>query len=249
MQVIKKISDKLKNKSGASLLFVLGVMLLLMSMGASAMIAASSNVGSNLRQKQYNIAILLNDSIHRNIMHSLQPTNAAAFENSLASSLIMEIYKEYERVNNTIPGLPIPKDINLEMTISDETINAKHDIVLSFIFKDVRIAGPSDYIPELEIDRIPKTASIRAQMTVTVSVEVVSGMRFRTEDTRIITTQATYELSGAVLTDDPEEDFLDTMPDDPSIADLTMEFDKNGHGSWSLISYEIIESKDEKTEN
>jgi len=250
MRIIKKLSAILKNKSGASLLFVLGVMLLLMSMGASAMIAASSNVGSNLRQKQYNRAVILNDSIHRNIMHSLQPASAATFENSLASSLIMEIYKEYERVNSTTPGALIPDEIDLVMTLTGATISVDNDIKLSFLYKDVKMAGPVDFIPEVGefgIDRIPRTASINAQLTVTVSVEVASGMRFRVED-RIITSQATYELSGAVLTDDPDKKYMKT-PEDDVPDNLTMELDPNGHGTWSLISYEIIESKVEKVEN
>ena len=62
----------LKNKTGASLVFVVGVMLLLLAVGVSALTAASSNAGFAQRQRQFNQVRILADSVHQNILFSLQ---------------------------------------------------------------------------------------------------------------------------------------------------------------------------------
>ena len=238
IKAIKKLKQIMKCNTGASLVFVLGIMLLLMAIGASVMTAASAGIGTNVRQNQYNEAVLLNDSVHRNILHSLQtvadPDDLSAFENSLASQLVKMIYE------NDV----LPEEIELDLIIDDTVIGTgtQHKITLSFLFYEARQAGPSDFIPEIPIDRIAKTISINARMIVTVTTEINSGVSLRNEN-RVITTKATYQYSDGVLTDDPGGEFAQ-VPADEVPADLPMVFKpEDGYGTWSLLNYEIIETE------
>jgi len=218
-------------------LFVLGAMMFLLAIGTSILAAASANIGANIRQNEFNRVMVLNDSVHRNIMYSLQvdPEN----QNLLGNQLAWLIYntREDEEMD----------DIDLELGISagsdlDIPDHMTVTITLSFLYRDVQITEGSDSIPEIpgftdedgniiepvpEVPGIPGTATIKAGMTVTVIIETDGLIR---DESRLITTQAVYEYQGGKLTESPA-------------APPTMIFEPDGYGTWSMFSYEIIQSQ------
>jgi len=222
-----RILAAIKNKSGASLLFVLGIMLLLLAVSGSLLAAASANYGSNVRQNQYNAAVVLNDSIQRNIRHSLQipSTELSDFNASLASNLARAIY-DASVENDELTMF----ELNLGDIIPDDTY-----VTLKFPMQTVHITPAVPEMPELGIERVPRTAFLNARMIVEVIVTVGTG-----NNARVLTTQATYEYSG-VMTDDG--DWNDEA--EPSVG--TMSFEKTNPndyadpGRWVMVSYEISE--------
>ena len=244
MRLRNRITAILKGTSGVSLIFVLGVMMMLLLIGISLLIAAGANVGTNIRQNEFNRVMLLGNSIHRNIMYSLQADPED--QSLLAYQLVMAIYDA--RYDGELD------DITLEVDV-DIPDNMAVSIVLSFPYLDVQTAGSSDFVPGIpgdeyvddsgnmiviqpvpSIPRIPETASIKAGMTVTVVIESEVMVR---DGSRFITTQASYEYRGGFLTDDPEGEYIDSNPTYP----LDMQFAPDGYGIWSLIDYETVESK------
>ena len=244
-----KIAAVLKNKSGVSLLFVAGVTLFLMAIGASVMAAASANIGANIRQDRYNMAVVLIDSIHKNIKHSLQmPPNSIDFEDSFANIIPQAIY--YASLEPDDPPDPYnPQigvsftEIELDLEIGGVTdINNIQSITLGFPFQEVRLAGPVGSVPETGAPRIPRTANISARMIVVVTVEI-NATGFGAEN-RIVTTHATYEYSGGVFSDkdDPRVDLNEDDDDFVFIGNM----DFVDYGKWELVSYEIVESQTEE---
>jgi len=246
MRLKNKITAALKCKSGASLLFVLGVMFLLMAIGASVMAAASANIGSNIRQDKYNRAVVLIDSIHKNIKHSLQipDTNTTEFENSLAYIIPYAIYNSSltpDPLNpNPLIGEPFT-EIQLDIDIAGVTdIASLQSVTLGFPFQEVSTVGPVGYIPETTppTPRVPRTASISARMIVVVTVEI-PATGFGAEN-RTITTHATYTYSGGVFSD--ENDLLANSDAHREDSTFIGEMEFAEPGEWKLISYEIVES-------
>jgi len=245
MRLKNKIAAIIKDKSGVSLMFVLGVMMMLLLIGASLIVAASANVGSNIRQNEFNRVMLLSNSIHRNIMYSLQadPEN----EGLLANQLAWIIYNaDNEDIDDITLRIDMDADIPASMSVST---------ILSFPFNEVRTFESSDYIPGTEdsgyydeegnyilieglpeIPRIPETAEIKAEMLVTVVIESNAMVR---DGSRLVTTQAAYEYRGGFLTDDPNG----VHQTNPNPTGLEMAFAPEGFGIWSLISYETVESQ------
>ncbi|MCL2424795.1 MAG: hypothetical protein FWD05_00490 [Oscillospiraceae bacterium] len=229
MRLINKASRILKDKSGMSLMFVLGIMFLLLAVGASVLTAASANIGSNVRQSKYNTAIVMTDSIHGSIKHSLEMTPSSTdyldedFENSLAYQIAQLIY------NNTNSEVPI-ETVELDIDIPGVDMSAVESIALEILFQDVRFAGPVDAVPETipPTPRIPKTATVNAQMTVCTIVEIESASLRETP--RFITTVATYEYRDGILSDENADGEIREM----NFSDF---------GKWVLVSYEIIESE------
>jgi len=225
-----KIVSVLRSRSGASLLFVLGVLMMILLVGTSVMAAATGNIGINIRQERFNAAMLLSDSINRNIKHSLNVTPAdAGFEESLAYQLVWAVFDAHEE-NAPLGEIELGVDIP-GVDMGDVAVT------LEFPFIDVRITDPVGDIPELGIARVPRTARISARMVVTVEIETVIGL----STDRLITTQAIFEYRGGVLSD--YADHADALSADP-MTDPTlgyeMDFHESEYGSWELLSFEVI---------
>jgi hypothetical protein len=238
MRLGNKIKSILKSKSGVSLMFVMGTMMLLLAIGASVMAAASANVGANVRQNQYNRATLLGNSIHRNIMYSLQADwdGNGNFENSLAYQLANAFYEAGRETDALDDGLVI----ELNLALDDVPVGGKYSVTLEIQPHefDITFAGPVGYIPETSTNRIPRTASIHAIVTVTVVVEVETGLVVRDDD-RVITTRATYNFTG--LMSDEELSDMETEQDSTIFDDEDLVLVEAGFG-WELINLEITES-------
>jgi len=227
IKTITKTKAVLKSKSGASLMFVLGIMLLLLAIAGSIMAAASANIGANVRQDRYNRAVLLTDSVHRSIKHSLEamPNTEAYIDNEFANSLAFQIaraiYENADAPNDTV---------ELNIDIAGVDMSSVNSITLDITYQDIKFNGPIEAVPETNppMQRIPRTATISAQMNVCVVVEVdTASLR---DTPQLITTVASYELSGAVLSDTNASGEIGEM--------IFSDF-----GKWVLKSYEIIESE------
>ena len=232
----------LKNKSGASLLFVLGAMLLLLSVGVSTLAAAGASSGFAMTQKAYSRVVILSDSIHRNIMYSLQhdPSN----EDMLAYRLAYSLYEA--KRDDPVDGLGA---IDLQIGFDDQVFNERFEsgeitvqsVRLLFPSQKVVIKPAKPAIPAIPaesgvlISREAKTATVNATMTVVVEIEAAG---------RIVKTIATYRYSGGELTDDPRGEHADVF--DPE-AEFDMEFrpgdeGRDGFGRWELVKYEKVDS-------
>ncbi|MCL2088290.1 MAG: hypothetical protein FWH14_02290 [Oscillospiraceae bacterium] len=228
-----KITTTLRGKDGASLVFVLGVMLLIMSIGASTLAAAGANTGFNLRQRQYSNIMLLNDSVHRNIMYSLQ--HDPADEGLLSYQLAMAAYQANDPElsdNYRDGGL---QNIELDMDIGGIDLEDVPTITLSFAEQNVRIpAGrPMGTVPPSFI-RQPRTAEISLRMYVTVKIE---------RDGYSFASKAAYIYSGE-LSDDPNGvyDHITTpYPLDSDGNPIVLDMKFSDYGRWRLERYEKIE--------
>jgi len=233
MRLKSKITAILKDTSGVSLMLVLGIMMLLMAVGASVMAAASSNIGANIRQNQYNRAVVLADSVHRNIRYSLLTINTdGSFpDNSLALELMMAIFNEGDSLTGNDPLPEYEIDINVTGDAAGGgglvNLSALRSVTLTFPFINVINSDPAIGIPELDIEPVPGRVSASARMVVTVVIglETVGIL----DDIRLITTRAIYEYSGGIKTETT-----------PPYGDGAMVI--TDYGRWELVGYEIVDS-------
>jgi len=244
MLPINRAVSILKSKSGVSLIFVLGIMMMLFAMGGAVMSRVSTNVdigssvmgsatanfGSNIRQNQYNSAVVLSESIHRTIKESLLTNEGSPnYDNSLAKKLPEAIYEVYDADGNFGTGF------TFALSGAEVTNAIDLDYRISIIFPQpnsnpgVTVQDPIPPMPELGIPRTPATVTVNAEIIIRVVIDLPGG------NGRSITTLATYEYRDGVLSDE----------NDPSTATTpelvgTLEF--VGYGEWELVSYEMIES-------
>lgn len=229
MRVKRAISAILKSKSGASLVFVLGIAMILLAIGASVLTSATASRGSYIRQEEHNRAMLLSDSVHRNILHSLQDPNAPG----LLARQIAEIVRDHYYENGD-DGLVIELSINVT---DDVIIKLSFPVIMVYDVEDARPFEPEILVNEEEgilepqdsIPREPSFARIRATMDVTVEVE----------SNRAIKTQATYEFRGGELLDNWPYNDTANPTTQVELESLKMIF--TSYGKWELISYEFVD--------
>ena len=258
MQLLNKVKSALKCKSGASIIFVLGIMMFLMAIGVSTMAAGASNAGALMRQNEFSRIRLLDKSIHDNIMFSLQadPGN----EDLLGYQLAYAIFKANELYDNEIdpndPSYVPPLEIIDDMAIiinsggdgeylydpdpgyvPSGTIHVSN---VAFIFSEPDIVTN----PAIEFDLIlvynPATDSYedhtpdRIPESATMSTRMTVEITITARD-RDITSRAIYEYRNGRFI---EVDAIDSETGSPINV---MVFDENGYGTWELVSYEVID--------
>ena len=262
MRIMKKINILLKRTSGASLILVLGIMLFLMAIGVSTMSAAFANAGYIMRQNDFNRVKLLHESIHENIMFSMQ--DRPGYPNSLGYRIAMAIFDANDP-RTYAPGVPVSPlgSIDLDILISNTAapgtsilrnntfgnIIAVESITLSFPeqFVSIQEAIPpvspfplgatGDEVITPARPREPRTASLNASMI--VEVVISSG-------DRTITSTAFYEYTGGRLTDNPSS--TPVYIDPPSPPDMKLipapsnpPYDPGGYVIWRMVRHEIID--------
>jgi len=248
----------LKCKSGASLLFVLGIMMLLLALGTSAIAAATANIGYNLRQREQNNIRVLTNSVHRSILHSLNVDLADPplatddeRENTLAYQILhMIIYannrEEGDAVRGGIEELTLDVTLN-GFPIYEGTVELA-EVIVTFSEQNFSISTwARPYIPAIPVlvgddvvdtipavQRVPKTVTVNAELVVTVVVRA-GGAGLGVE--RYVSTRAVFEYWGGILSDDPGGIYLNTA--DQNLPD-EMDLQIQEFGTWSMISYEVI---------
>jgi len=228
---------------------VLGVMMFLMSIGVSTLAAAFANSGYIIRQSDFARVRLLSDSIHENIMHSLQ--HDPEDEELLGYQIAMAIFNANDGDGAGLPtttkedeGLILVHSIdNLPITPLGSRIILE-SIKLSFPEQIIsHIHGPEPYEPQYppppatgdeiitpERERVPRTAKLNASMIVEVII--------RSGDRRI-TSIAFYRYTDGELSDDPDEMYSRVKEED--IPPLDMVFVPGEFGRWEMIRHEVID--------
>jgi len=247
MRLLNKIKKALKCKSGASIVFVLGIMMFLMAIGVSTMAAGAANSGALMRQNEYNKILMLGKSVHDNIMFSLQadPGN----EDLLGFQLATAMFKTYDAYDPDIdPGHPLYVPPQLE-PIDDMIIRINGEylyfpnqpsldkihisnVVFRFPIQDIVETPAIDFDPIFDgtdyytPERVPRTATINARMVVDIEI-TARDLRLNGSDRHIVS-RAVYEYKNGRLSDVLEAG--------------VMQFDEpDGFGIWELVSYEIID--------
>ena len=235
----------LKSKSGASLMFVLAVMMLLMAISISVLTAAGASAGIYLKQKEHSQIIVLDESIQKNIMYSLQsnPSDAAL----LSRQLVMAIYEANDPelafggvafgLSSKTLGLSLGNGVDITSgSVKVDSITLafpEQNVVLMppvpAIYEDVFDVDGNKIDRVVVIGRDPKTASISATMTVTVKISA---------NGKTMTTRTSYEYHGGFLSDDVNG--IHSLEEDDST--FAMSFTADGYGEWRLLKHEIIGS-------
>jgi len=228
----------LRNNSGASFVYVMGVMLLLYAIGISALTAASANAGFTQNQRAHTQAILLSDSVQKNILYSLQrdPADETDFLSAqLARAICDARDKDSPYYNQNGTGLEdITLDITFENGVNLYAGDARvEDVTLSFPRSDVTIEKPrgaefdswtDEYgYHESFTPRVPKHVYADASMIVTVKI-MVNG--------KPMTSRAHYKYMGGELYDDIDGSHSTVTGD--QFFDLIFV----DYGKWELIKYE-----------
>ncbi|MCL2095732.1 MAG: hypothetical protein FWH10_02375 [Oscillospiraceae bacterium] len=187
---IIRIIKIIKDESGASLMYVLGITMLLLFAAVSVLTAASANLNAPVRQNIRSKTLILEDSIHGNIMYSLQ--SDPANPDFLSAQIVKALYNAEKT-----PGLNLDNfQIELEMQIENFNSDGFGEINITLDFfpePDVRIYPA---VPEEgEAPGIPETAYITANMAVTLEIKIKSG------NGGTVKSRAFYEYTGGKLTD------------------------------------------------
>jgi len=219
-RVINRLKAAIKNESGVSILFVLGIMMMLLAVGASVMAAAFGNVGIGIRQERHNRAMLLTDSIHRNIMYSLQMEGYDEFRNYLSGQIAWYIFENEGDLHDD-DGRPL--DIPLMVTIPGVDIDGDVSVTLNFAYN---IGSPIDFTDPVTSD-ITRIVQMSATMRVEVVVEVGGGERS-------ITSRAYYEYFGSLSEENIDYADIDYM-------EFTYDsFTPESRVGWEAISFQVI---------
>lgn len=178
----KAAAKKLRGRRGASLIFVLGMMLCLMLISVSVLAAATANARYSVNQREHDQILLLDNSIQKNIMYSLQRDESD--DNYLSFQLAKALYDA-----GADGGKLAEFDLDMSIDLSSTEMTAAAN--LSFPQQTVDIMPA---IPESPgIEGTPEIATISASMTVTVNIKHQNGKE--------MTSVATYTYSGGELKD------------------------------------------------
>jgi len=232
LRFFKKVSKIIKCKSGASIIFILGIMMFLMAIGVSTMAAAFANIGYVTRQRDYSIVRILDESIHNNIMFSLQED--IKNENLLGWQLVRELFDVYDDEDREL--LTEIDDIVIIINGIDVNNNDafnpggryKVDVSFEFPFQNQIFieSGPIEAVEDL-FERIPRTVDLSFEMLVIVEITV--------RDNRTIASRAVYEFTGGKFIEN-ETDSEESPGSENSMIFLPDDFTE-----WSLIRYEVID--------
>jgi hypothetical protein len=244
LRLNNKILSALRRTSGASMIFVLGVMMFLMAIGVSTLSAAFANAGYVMRQSDFARVRLLHESIHENIMFSLQfnPED----ESLLGYQIVMAILASNDEDDLDAYNVSGLSDIELDVTIDGTAIAnfggniTVQSVTLKFPDQFVNIYPaipeipqfppnppgvtlPDDEIITKHVPREPKTATVNASMVVEVVISSGAG-------NREITSIAVYEYTGGRFIEESEATHKMIFDED----------DPDGFGVWEMVRHEII---------
>lgn len=193
----------MKNKAGASMVFVLFAMSILMVMASSAMVATGSAVGLGVNQRNYNQLKVYSESINKSIMYALQKNGSDAGKDirnvsTLGGQMLRALYNYADNgeIRSFLPdsmnvsldyfGLPVTK-----ISIEYETLPTSTNITPSIP------ASPAEYnqlgyLIKLPVERKPKKATIESIVKFIVYIKV---------DNKEVKVESKYNFFGASLED------------------------------------------------
>ncbi|MCL1822785.1 MAG: hypothetical protein FWG44_01150 [Oscillospiraceae bacterium] len=131
---------RLLDNKGESLIYIFSIMLFLMIICSSVVTAAIANHGYQVKQYEYNQAIILDESIHKNIMYSLQIDPS---DSSLLSRQLAEALYEIRGGNPFSPARLGTIELNLSM-VSGTPIDLYNDG--SITLQSVELSFPEQHV-------------------------------------------------------------------------------------------------------
>ena len=159
MKATQTIGEFNKDNNGASLIFVLAAMMLLFAVGTSVLVAASNTVGYLKQQKEHSQVMILDESVHKSIMYSLQadpfdPSDEEKLLPRLSWQLVMALYEAKDDAFSA-DGLGV---ISLEAVI--DTDGAPLDLMDADTDRDIYVNSISLSFPRQEVIIIPAVPAI-----------------------------------------------------------------------------------------
>lgn len=212
--MFNRIAQKLRDRTGSSMLLVLAVTLLLLAVGGSALVAGSTAMGQVAAQRDFKQLELYTYSINDTILSAL--TNKDT--DSLGKKLAMQFYQNAAK-GDTVAALPT----SLTLDITGYTLPAGLvDSITLYCTPDVRITPA---LPEIDVPGFVKTPRQPRTALVDATVEIVTVLKL---NGRTVTSAATYRLSDAKLVDNGvSEDIMDFATEADSL------------GRWEMTKYEM----------
>jgi len=213
--MIKKLLNfrPLRSKSGASLIFVLASMLLLIAIGVSAVTAAGYNRGAGLIQRDRNQLGLyvssMERTIHSSIMEHITGQSVIGV-NTLRGSVIRDAY--LDKTNQDFNTYTYTRAFDLDVAVPD-SLNAVYaaKVIVSMnvqVFPPVDeyewvdwIEGPDGEVIEIEdnvlIGRSPELVQMHGTVRVLLNVRdadpLLPGRQLSTA------TETTYSVGGCII--------------------------------------------------
>ena len=167
---IHRAMQLLKDRTGASLMFILAITLLLLAIGASALAAAGANAAAGENQRAYNQLNMAADSVQKTIMYSLQTSgkDEKAFLNeplaTLGGQLIRALYKN-----------ELPDELYIELENYDVSISVELTPITVAGFKmcvhDIYYDDEGGWDDVCRGDAAPEHAKFSMRIPFTVTVE------------------------------------------------------------------------------
>lgn len=221
MKQKNRLKRALCNQSGASMLFVLGVILLLFAVGISVYTATTASSGTVNNRFQTDTATLYAQSMQQTILSALSNSKddegtEVALAKTLGAQLLALAYRSGSGAQS----------FSLSPTINSAAIEGITDVTIAFD-ADVAIAEAVEAQEEIKVGdviiqpaqpRIPRTATINMVGDVTVTVRA-------TYLKKTLVTVATYSYSGGLI---QEIDERGTMAIQNS-------------GEWGLVAYDMAQ--------
>ena len=197
----------LRGKSGASMLFVLAAMLLLMAIGVSAIAAAGASWGASLTKRAENQLDLYVNSMELTLREVLREpeTKKLADAETLTGQIFNKVYGQIGNVDG-VYTYPVDKDkisFKMELEIDDDTADLFPDGLYESILIDgylgvqfanakPQVMGENEDGDEIEISPyVPETMKILGGE---VTIEVTATLRGLS-----VKSATTYRLTGVSI--------------------------------------------------
>lgn len=246
MRKQNRVLKIIAGNSGASLMFVLAIMLLLMAVGTSVLVSASSNMNAGINKQLENRLNIYADSMHRAILSSLKSASDETryiggggigdYPATLSGQILGALYSGASG-SATEEDIPVSLTINCSPSFYDGRIPSVTSTVEIVVNALVRItpyeAGqlPEDIKDEAgtvlytipEILEQPQSAVINGSATVTITATLPAGLAEKS-----VISVVTYNFTSGFLKEDAGKGGLGDM----QVIDS---------GDWRFISRERVD--------
>lgn len=211
MQKLKRV---IKDNSGASILFVLGIALLLLAISTSALVAASASAGAGIAKQTRNQLNLYSDSVQKTIMSSLMASETG-IDVEDATTLGGQVLKAIYHSASSLAPTASFTSFSTPFSINDITLTLDGGAPFTCTV-DIVIERPFVQI----YNGISSPTSI--QYLVNARITVQAEVFYRSTLTSLVT----YDYSGGLLDNEEDADII-------KITDA---------GEWRFVSHEKIDS-------
>ncbi len=228
---MKKLLRICRQRNGASLMMVLCVLVFLMILTTAVLVAASASSGEAVRRQELNQLNILTGDIQTCLMYTLQATDAqdkgknieASDLSTLGAQILRDAYNNENGAQERTLTYNLTADLSTGQDLSqvqEITVRVTPNVQITpEVPAEQAVVDASNNVIVEGHERIPQTAEITADITMTVRVH--NGADLANEE-RVSLTESRYHLNGAILRDGGTAD------------DMLID----SGGEWRLIAYE-----------